>query len=369
MGPPELDRRAVGGPDPRGLVGPLGLVAGHRAGDARADGRRQHVPQPGPDGEARHDPRPPVGRPRDARPRRRLVRTRARRLRDRLRQRLRRAARPAGRGDDAGAPPARRRAGHARRADLPDARRAGDAAAGAGAAADHDRRVGAEEDAADAGPVRRPVELDGHGRQARASATRSCASTARRSAATTRRSSGRPRVDIVIRDTHEAGLAYYRAQLAADGEEFDPDWNFFVGPPAEIAEGLQPILELGLPPRARSTCPRRTTSRRSDGSASWSSCSTRDGVARRRAGRRGRRRQARGRPRRAPRRSAVGGRQHGRRLRAARPAGDAGPRHRALQPGRDRAGRVGLGHRGRHPRDDGAAGRVRRARLVLAGRP
>ena len=53
-------------------------------------------------------------------------------------------------------------------------------------------------------------------------------------------------LDIVIRDTHEAGLAYYRAQLAADGEEFDPDWNFFVGPPAEIAEGLQPILELGF---------------------------------------------------------------------------------------------------------------------------
>ncbi len=57
-------------------------------------------------------------------------------------------------------------------------------------------------------------------------------------------------VDIVIRDTHEAGLAYYKARLAANGEEFDPDWNFFVGPPAEIAEGLQPILALGLPPRA-----------------------------------------------------------------------------------------------------------------------
>jgi alkanesulfonate monooxygenase SsuD/methylene tetrahydromethanopterin reductase-like flavin-dependent oxidoreductase (luciferase family) len=53
-------------------------------------------------------------------------------------------------------------------------------------------------------------------------------------------------LDIIIRDTHEAGLAYYRAQLAADGEEFDPDWNFFVGPPADIAEGLQPILELGF---------------------------------------------------------------------------------------------------------------------------
>ena len=53
-------------------------------------------------------------------------------------------------------------------------------------------------------------------------------------------------VDIVIRDTHEAGLAYYQARLAANGEEFDPDWNFFVGSPAEIAEGLRPILELGF---------------------------------------------------------------------------------------------------------------------------
>ena len=53
-------------------------------------------------------------------------------------------------------------------------------------------------------------------------------------------------VDIVIRDSHEDGLAYYRSRLAAYGEEFDPDWNFFVGPPAEIAEGLEPILELGF---------------------------------------------------------------------------------------------------------------------------
>ena len=53
-------------------------------------------------------------------------------------------------------------------------------------------------------------------------------------------------VDVVIRDTHEDGLADYRARLEANGEEFDPDWNFFVGPPAEVAEGLRPILELGF---------------------------------------------------------------------------------------------------------------------------
>ena len=53
-------------------------------------------------------------------------------------------------------------------------------------------------------------------------------------------------VDIVIRDTHDDALAYYKARLEANGEEFDPDWNFFVGPPAEIADSLAPILELGF---------------------------------------------------------------------------------------------------------------------------
>ena len=86
----------------------------------------------------------------------------------------------------------------------------------------------------------------GDARRSSPSATRSCgehcAAVGRDEAAIERTTT----VDIVIRDTHEAGLAYYKARLAANGEEFDPDWNFFVGPPAEIAEGLQPILELGF---------------------------------------------------------------------------------------------------------------------------
>jgi alkanesulfonate monooxygenase SsuD/methylene tetrahydromethanopterin reductase-like flavin-dependent oxidoreductase (luciferase family) len=53
-------------------------------------------------------------------------------------------------------------------------------------------------------------------------------------------------VDIVIRDTYEDGLAYYRGRLERWGEEFDPDWNFFVGRPDDIAEALQPILGLGF---------------------------------------------------------------------------------------------------------------------------
>ena len=90
------------------------------------------------------------------------------------------------------------------------------------------------------------MELDGHrstsSRERDAILREHCAAIGRDDAEIERTTT----LDIVIRDTHEAGLAYYRAQLAADGEEFDPDWNFFVGPPAEIAEGLQPILELGF---------------------------------------------------------------------------------------------------------------------------
>ena len=68
----------------------------------------------------------------------------------------------------------------------------------------------------------------------------------RRSGATRPRSSGRrPSTSSSATRTRPAS-AYYKARLAANGEEFDPDWNFFVGPPAEIAEGLQPILALGF---------------------------------------------------------------------------------------------------------------------------
>ena len=59
----------------------------------------------------------------DPRPRRRLVRARARGVRARLRRRLRRAARSAGRGRPADPAPARRRAGDPRGPVLPDARR------------------------------------------------------------------------------------------------------------------------------------------------------------------------------------------------------------------------------------------------------
>jgi alkanesulfonate monooxygenase SsuD/methylene tetrahydromethanopterin reductase-like flavin-dependent oxidoreductase (luciferase family) len=53
-------------------------------------------------------------------------------------------------------------------------------------------------------------------------------------------------VDMVIRDTREAAMAVYRGRLAATGETFDDAWNFFCGTPAQIADGLQPILGLGF---------------------------------------------------------------------------------------------------------------------------
>ncbi len=53
-------------------------------------------------------------------------------------------------------------------------------------------------------------------------------------------------VDIVVRDTRETAMAVYRGRLAATGEEFDETWNFFCGPPAQIADGLQPLIELGF---------------------------------------------------------------------------------------------------------------------------
>lgn len=53
-------------------------------------------------------------------------------------------------------------------------------------------------------------------------------------------------VDLVIRDSRTAGLASYKAQLAAVGDEYDETWNHFVGTPEEIADGLGPIIELGF---------------------------------------------------------------------------------------------------------------------------
>jgi alkanesulfonate monooxygenase SsuD/methylene tetrahydromethanopterin reductase-like flavin-dependent oxidoreductase (luciferase family) len=53
-------------------------------------------------------------------------------------------------------------------------------------------------------------------------------------------------VDIVIRRDRATGLEAYKSILAASNQEYDETWNHFVGTPAEIAEGLQPIIALGF---------------------------------------------------------------------------------------------------------------------------
>ena len=53
-------------------------------------------------------------------------------------------------------------------------------------------------------------------------------------------------VDMVIRRDRATGLEAYKAILAATHQEYDETWNAFVGSPAEIAAGLQPLIELGF---------------------------------------------------------------------------------------------------------------------------
>lgn len=53
-------------------------------------------------------------------------------------------------------------------------------------------------------------------------------------------------VDLVIRDSREAAMAAYRARLTANGEEFDETGQTFLGTPAQVAESLRPILDLGF---------------------------------------------------------------------------------------------------------------------------
>ena len=173
VGPPERDRRAVGAADPRGLDDPRRPAPPiTTTATARADGRREHVPQPGPDRQARDDPRPPQRRPGGPRHRRRLVRAGARGLRDRgLGIRLRRAARPARRGRRRSSAACSTASGSpttAASTTIHDALVR--AAAGPGPPADPDRRLGAAEDAPDDGPLRRRLEHRRHARGA-ASAT------------------------------------------------------------------------------------------------------------------------------------------------------------------------------------------------------
>ena len=158
---------------------------------ARAARGRQHVPQPGTHRQARDDRRPRVRRPTRPRARRRLVRARARRLRDRLRRRLRRAARPARRGGRAHPAAARRRARHATRAGSTRCTtRCASRDPIQRAPADPDRRIRADEDAPHDRSLRRHVERLRPTRADRGNERDPAPALRRRRAGRTRRSSG-----------------------------------------------------------------------------------------------------------------------------------------------------------------------------------
>ena len=139
-----------------------------------------------------------------------------------------------------------RRAVHARRPDLPDARRARGAAADPAAPADHDRRLGAQEDAPDAGPVRRHVEQLGGSleelQKKDATMRERCAEIGRDPETIEKTAS----FDIILRDTREAALARYGEIATLGGFEADLDDAPHVGTPEQVADSLRPIVELGF---------------------------------------------------------------------------------------------------------------------------
>ena len=264
VGPPHRDLRAVGTADLRGLEPALRARSHHDQGPARADGRRQHDPQPGADRQARDDPRPRLERPGGPRHRRRLVRAGARRLRHRVRRRVRRAPRPARRVGDADPPAARRRAVQPRGTLLHVPRRAVRAEARPAAPADPGRRLRPEEDAADRGRTGRRLEHVGHGRRGPGQARRSSPTTAPTSGATSarsRRRSASRSSSATIRQrpgprsgpcSTTTGSPTWAQGRSCSGRR--PRWPTRCGRIGTSASR-----------RSSSGCPRRTTARRSGG--------------------------------------------------------------------------------------------------------
>ena len=122
------------------------------------------------------------------------------------------------------------------------------AAARPEAPADHDRRLGREEDPADRGQVRRHVERDGpawtDGPQGRRPA-----GPLRRGRARRHEIEFTLGVKVTIRDTEAEAIRVYKAAIAhnrtplSDVEDDDTFWN---GTPEQLADRLRPYVELGF---------------------------------------------------------------------------------------------------------------------------
>ena len=355
----------------RGLADPGRVGRPDQPDPARPDGRGEHVPEPGPHGQAGDDPRSHQRGPGDPRDRGRLVRARARRVRDRLRGRLRRAARPARRGGRADPPAARRRGSRPRRPGLRPPRRGRPAPARPAPPADPDRRLGPEEDAPDRRPLADAWNTAGTLEEVAARDAPSCASTARRSGGIPASIERTVSFPIVIRDGAADAAAAFDALLAHNGVEGGPCRHGIPARRPPVAAALLPYRRLGFE-TVSSGSRRRTTPRRWPGSGRSGPRSTTSTASRPGDGRRPRRRRRwreAGPRRRGPGRPRAGGRrQHRRRPRAPRPARLARPRHGPLHAGRARRPRAGLGDPGRDVRRRGAAGAVRPGDLVPAGR-
>ena len=266
MGPPARDLRAVGAADPRGLVDALGDRGRDEQDPARADGRGEHVPLPGPHREARDDARQRQPGPGGARHRRRLVRAGARRVRDRgVGLRRRRAARPPRRVRRDHAPAARRRAvqprGHATTSSTTRSASRGRSrptCRSSSAARARRRRSGRPPATRDA------WNTAGHRRRgSRAASTSSaghCADVGRDFDEIELTIS----FPIVIRDDAAAAEAAYAETARRRTGRTRSTSPTLLGGPQLVADGLAPFADMGFT-TVIVRLPARTTSRRSTG--------------------------------------------------------------------------------------------------------
>ena len=235
----------LGRADPRGLADAGGLGPGDRADPDRPDGRRQHVPRAGADGQDGDDPRPHLERAGDPRHRRGLVRDEhdayGIEFGSGFPERLRwlGEALPIMRGMLHGERPTaagpRYAAKDVRNDPPPDP----------GSACRCSSAVAASRSRSSSSPATATRTTSAAGSRTSSARRRSSSSTARPSDAIRPRSSGRPGIGtVIIRDSRaEADASTPRSSSATAGAERWKDQP--VGTPEDVAERLLPFLDIG----------------------------------------------------------------------------------------------------------------------------